>query len=53
MSMNNEDRTLVLINLAEEMYDIVKDLPTAFTGGIALAYLEYTEQKKLREFPET
>jgi len=46
MSMNNENRTHALINLAEEMYDIVKDLPTAFTGGIVPAYLEYIEQKK-------
>ena len=49
--MNSEDRTRALINLAEEMYDIVKDLPTAFTGGIALAYLEYKKQKKVKRSP--
>jgi hypothetical protein len=49
--MNNEDRTSVLINLAEEMYSVVRDLPTAFTGGIVLAYLEYTEQKKVKRIP--
>ena len=51
MIMNNEDRTRALINLAEEMYEIVKDLPTAFTGGIALAYLEYKKQKKVKRSP--
>jgi len=51
MIMNNEDRTRALINLAEEMYEIVKDLPTAFTGGIALAYLEYKKQKEVKRSP--
>jgi hypothetical protein len=49
--MNNEDRTHVLINLAEEIYDIVKDLPTAFTGGVAVAYLECINERKVKRIP--
>jgi hypothetical protein len=51
MSINNEDRTRVLINLAEEMYSIVGDLPTAFTGGVALAYLEHINGREVKRTP--
>jgi hypothetical protein len=49
--MNNEDRTHVLINLVEEMYGIVKNLPTAFTGGVAVAYLECINERKVKRIP--
>jgi hypothetical protein len=51
MSRNNEDRTSVLINLAEEMYSVVRDLPIAFTGGVAIAYLEHTKGIEFKRSP--
>jgi hypothetical protein len=51
MNVNNKDRTHDLMKLAEEMYEIVRDLPNAFTGGIALAYLEYTKLGKVKRPP--